>query len=296
MTATPLRVVILTGQSGAGKSTAMRALEDVGYYCVDNLPTALAQTLVDTLSAAGVAQLLALGMDLREPGFLTECPALVQRLRGGPHETDLIFLQAQEEVLLRRYSQTRRLHPLDDGRGLRAAIQREQQILSPLRELADATIDTTALSPHSLRGRFGTQFGPGGDAAALRVSVVSFGFKYGVPIEADMLLDVRFVANPFFDARLRPQTGLQAPVADYVMARPEAQTFLRHTLAFLRFLLPNYQREGKRYFTLGIGCTGGRHRSVALAAAIAAAIGDDNVVTDVQHRDVDRDMQTAGRP
>lgn len=296
MTAQPLHVVILTGQSGAGKSTAMRALEDIGYYCVDNLPTALAQNLVDTLYASDTTRLVALGMDMREPGFLSSGPALVQRLREGPHGVSLVFLQAQEEVVLRRYSQTRRLHPLDEGSGLRAAIVREQQILGPLRELADATIDTSAMSPHGLRSRFMAQFAQGGDVHALRVTLVSFGFKYGVPIEADMLLDVRFVSNPFFDADLRPQTGLQAPVSAFVMARPEAQTFLQHTLSFLAFLLPHYLREGKRYFTLGIGCTGGRHRSVALAQAIAHAIGGPNVVTDVQHRDLDRDVVGGARP
>jgi UPF0042 nucleotide-binding protein len=290
MAIAPLCIVILTGQSGAGKSTAMRALEDSGYYCVDNLPTHLVPNLIDELAQNPNVQRVALGMDMREPAFLTQGAALIGQLRAGPHRVVLVFLQAQEEVLLRRYSQTRRLHPMDQGEGLRGAIVREQGILGALRELADNTVDTSSLTPHGLRARFMDQFGADTNAQALRVTVLSFGFKYGVPIEADMMLDVRFVANPFFDATLRHQTGRDLPVADFVAQRPEAQTFLQHTQEFLRFLLPQYQREGKCYFTLAIGCTGGRHRSVALAQAIAQGIQDAQVMAEVKHRDIDRDV------
>lgn len=291
----PLSVLILTGQAGSGKSTAMRALEDSGYLCVDNLPTALVPALIERMQAAGTSARLALVMDLREPGFMQQGPALVAELRAGPHRARLVFLEAQEEVVLRRYSQTRRLHPMDTGIGLRAAIVREREVLGPLRELADETWETSALSPHTLRQRIMARFGEVDARGTLRVTVLSFGFKYGVPTEADMMLDVRFIANPFFDEALRPQTGRDAPVATFVAARPEAQTFLRHTLDFLRFLVPQYQREGKRYFTLAIGCTGGRHRSVALAQAVAQALGEHDVKTEVQHRDIDRDV-AGGRP
>jgi len=288
----PFRILILTGQSGAGKSTAMHALEDAGYFCVDNLPTALAETLVAEVHKSAAVKALGLGMDMREPNFLDHGPALVQRLRAGPHPVRLIFLQAQEEVVLRRYSQTRRLHPLDDGAGLRAAIVREQAVLGPLRELADEAIDTSQLSVHMLRSRIMSQFGTQATAQDLRVTVLSFGFKYGVPTEADMVLDVRFVPNPYFVPELRPQTGLDANVAAFVLDRPEAQTFLGHAQNFLQFLVPHYRAEGKCYFTVAIGCTGGRHRSVALAQKVAQAIAGTGVAVDIRHRDIERDAQT----
>jgi UPF0042 nucleotide-binding protein len=205
----------------------------------------------------------------------------------------LIFLQAQEEVVLRRYSQTRRLHPLDDGAGLRSAIVREQAVLGPLRELADEAIDTSQLSVHMLRSRIMSQFDPEASAQDLRVTVLSFGFKYGVPTEADMVLDVRFVPNPYFVPELRPQTGLDKDVSAFVLDRDEAQTFLQHAQNFLQFLVPRYQAEGKCYFTVAIGCTGGRHRSVALAQKVAQSIAGTGVAVDMRHRDIDRDTQVA---
>jgi UPF0042 nucleotide-binding protein len=289
----PFRILILTGQSGAGKSTAMHALEDVGYFCVDNLPTALAETLVAEVHKSAAVKALALGMDMREKNFLDQGPALVQRLRAGPHPVRLIFLQAQEEVVLRRYSQTRRLHPLDDGAGLRSAIVREQAVLGPLRELADEAIDTSQLSVHMLRSRIMSQFDPEASAQDLRVTVLSFGFKYGVPTEADMVLDVRFVPNPYFVPELRPQTGLDKDVSAFVLDRDEAQTFLQHAQNFLQFLVPRYRAEGKCYFTVAIGCTGGRHRSVALAQKVAQSIAGTGVAVDMRHRDIDRDTQVA---
>jgi UPF0042 nucleotide-binding protein len=289
----PFRILILTGQSGAGKSTAMHALEDVGYFCVDNLPTALAETLVAEVHKSATVKALALGMDMREKNFLDQGPALVQRLRAGPHPVRLIFLQAQEEVVLRRYSQTRRLHPLDDGAGLRSAIVREQAVLGPLRELADEAIDTSQLSVHMLRSRIMSQFDPEASAQDLRVTVLSFGFKYGVPTEADMVLDVRFVPNPYFVPELRPQTGLDKDVSAFVLDRDEAQTFLQHAQNFLQFLVPRYRAEGKCYFTVAIGCTGGRHRSVALAQKVAQSIAGTGVAVDMRHRDIDRDTQVA---
>lgn len=285
----PFRILILTGQSGAGKSTAMRALEDGGYFCVDNLPTALAPVLVQQLHDSLGVRALALGMDMREPNFLRLGPELVHKMRKGPYPVRLVFLQAQEEVVLRRYSQTRRLHPLDDGTGLREAIVREQAVLGPLREIADEAIDTSQLSVHMLRHRMLSQFGTEAAPQDLRVTVLSFGFKYGVPTEADMVLDVRFVPNPYFVEALRPQTGEDRAVADFVLDRPEAQDFLGHTRDFLKFLVPHYQKEGKVYFTVAIGCTGGRHRSVALAREVAQSLRGTGVAVDVRHRDIQRE-------
>jgi UPF0042 nucleotide-binding protein len=249
--------------------------------------------LVAEVHKSATVKALALGMDMREKNFLDQGPALVQRLRAGPHPVRLIFLQAQEEVVLRRYSQTRRLHPLDDGAGLRSAIVREQAVLGPLRELADEAIDTSQLSVHMLRSRIMSQFDPEASAQDLRVTVLSFGFKYGVPTEADMVLDVRFVPNPYFVPELRPQTGLDKDVSAFVLDRDEAQTFLQHAQNFLQFLVPRYRAEGKCYFTVAIGCTGGRHRSVALAQKVAQSIAGTGVAVDMRHRDIDRDTQVA---
>lgn len=289
----PLSILIVTGQSGSGKSTAMRALEDAGYTCIDNLPVTLVPQLVDELQRGGGVRRLALVMDLRDPAFVRRGPELIGKLRAGAHPTRLVFLAAQDDAVVRRYSQTRRLHPLDDGGGLRAAIVREREVLRPLQELADEILDTTTLSPHALRQNVIAQLGDGGEHDAMRVSVMSFGFKHGVPSEADMVLDVRFLPNPFFVEGLSAQSGQEAGVRDFVLGKPEAQDFLRQALTFLRFLLPHYVREHKRYFTLAIGCTGGRHRSVALAEAIGRALAEDGHRPEVRHRDLLRDVGQA---
>lgn len=284
-----LEILILTGQSGSGKSVALRALEDGGYYCVDNLPVALVEGLVAELTKAGRVARLALVMDLRDAAFADGGPALIDKLRRGPHPTRLVFLQAQDDAVIRRFSQTRRLHPLDDGRGLGAAIVREREVLRALREAADETIDTSALSPHALRQRVIEQLCGQAPGEAMRVAVLSFGFKHGIPLQADMVLDVRFLPNPYFVPELSPQNGTDPAVAKFVLDRAEAQAFLRHTMALLGFLLPHYAKEGKRYFTLAIGCTGGKHRSVALTGALAKLLGDEGVRAEVRHRDVMRE-------
>ncbi len=281
-------ILLLTGQSGSGKSTAIRTLEDQGYFCVDNMPTSLVQQLIDTVFAAAASERLALVMDIRERAFLQEAPALVARLRQGPRPFRMIFLEAKEEVMIRRYSETRRLHPLDDGCGLRAALAAERRLLAPLRELADEAMDTSHMSPHALRKAVAVQLAGAraGADGALRVSLLSFGFKHGVPLEADIVLDVRFLPNPYFVPGMREQTGQDAPVSAYVLAQPEAQKFLELTAALLFFLVPQYQREGKRYLTVAIGCTGGRHRSVAVAAALQARLQAQAVAANLTHRDV----------
>lgn len=280
-----LSITILTGQSGSGKSTAIRALEDSGHYCVDNMPTALVERLVDIVASDPSCSQLALVMDIRERHFLSEAPALVQRLRNSPYAVRLIFLEAQEEIVLRRYSETRRLHPLDRGRGLRAAVEEERSVLAPLRELADEAIDTTGMSPHVLRAKVSVQIAGVKASDALRVGIMSFGFKHGIPMDADMVVDVRFLPNPYFVPSMRERTGLQDDVRDYVLGLAETQTFIEHTLNFLTFLLPQYQQEGKRYFTLAIGCTGGRHRSVAIAEEVRKRLVTHVPIVDCRHRD-----------
>jgi RNase adapter protein RapZ len=280
-----LSILLITGQSGSGKSTVIRALEDQGYYCIDNMPTPLVEDLVRLLSAEGGIERLALVMDIRDRRFIEGAPRLVRRLREGAVHLRVVYLDAKEEALVRRYSETRRRHPLDDGRGLRQAIASERELLTPLRELADDTLDTSAMSPHELRARVITQISGTEARDTLRVALVSFGFKYGLPLEADMVLDVRFLPNPYFEPSMKDRTGLDDDVSRYAIATREGAAFLQHTESFLRFLIPEYVREGKRYFTIAIGCTGGQHRSVAVARALATRL-QDVVQVDLRHRDI----------
>lgn len=279
-----LEIVIVTGQSGSGKTTAVRALEDQGYYVVDNLPTSMVDELVAVLERGGQYHRLVLVLDARNRRSLQEGPSLIERLREQHGSVRVVFLEASESALLRRYSETRRLHPLDQGQGLRAAVREERDLLTPLREVADDTFDTTEMSPHQLKARLWEIVTEPANRA-LRIEVMSFGFKHGVPLDADMVLDVRFLPNPYFEPALRDSTGLDQAVRDFVLSTNEAKTFVEHTEAFLAFLIPQYQTEGKRYFTLAIGCTGGRHRSISLAIVIARRLEALGHTVAVLHRD-----------
>ena len=304
MTAALGQVVIVTGLSGAGKSTALHALEDLGFFCVDNLPIPV---MADTLAACesgGVAR-LALGIDVRVRRFLDRAVEVIESLRvSGSREVDILFLDATDEALLRRFSSTRRPHPLSHALAPEASraiavldgIRLERERLAPLRAKAKQVIDTTALSVHELRRRVLEHYGPGaGGQPRMITRVVSFGFKYGVPVDADVIFDVRFLPNPFFVESLHALSGLEAPVKDYVLGTPDARTFVDKIADLLEFSLPRYEREGKSYLTIGVGCTGGRHRSVVLAGAIAAALGPrTDLRLDVLHRDVDRDVLPSG--
>jgi RNase adapter protein RapZ len=281
----PLSMLLITGQSGSGKSTVIRTLEDQGYTCIDNMPVPLVEDLVRLMLGEGNAERLALVMDIRDRRFVQEAPRLVERLRQAKVGLRIVYLDAKEEALVRRYSETRRRHPLDEGRGLRQAITLEREILTPLRELADDTLDTTAMSPHELRARVVSQIVGTEVRDNLAVAIVSFGFKYGLPLEADMVLDVRFLPNPFFEPTMKERTGLDEDVSRYALGSREAQAFLTHTETLLRFLIPEYQREGKRYFTLAIGCTGGQHRSVAVSRVLAERLASLARV-DLKHRDI----------
>ena len=280
-----LSVLLVTGQSGSGKSTVVRALEDQGYFCVDNMPVGLAEELVGVLKEDGTVEHLVLVMDVRERKFIQEGPRLVTRVRHSGTPLRVLYLDAKEEALLKRYSETRRRHPLDDGCGLRSAIAREREILAPLRELADENLDTSAMSPHELRARIVAQWAGPQDREGLRVSLLSFGFKNGIPVEADIVLDVRFLPNPYFADGMRERTGLDEDVARFALGSPEAESFLDRAASFLAFLIPQYRREGKRYLTVAVGCTGGRHRSVAVVRELARRLGADASV-DVKHRDI----------
>ena len=284
-----LQVLLVTGHSGSGKSTALRALEDAGYFCVDNLPARMALDLVSLMERDEEVEQLALGTDIRDHAFVAQVPAVVARLRGRGLTVQLLFLTADEGTMIRRFATTRRLHPLDQGRGLRAALADEAAALSALRELADDTWDTSAMTPHVLRAQVEAHFGQQADLR-LHARVLSFGFKYGVPAESNLVFDVRFLPNPYFDPALRPLSGTDPAVAQAVLALPEAQSLLAQVQSLLAFLLPLMQREGKRRVYVAIGCTGGRHRSVALACELAAALArDGGVVASAHHRDIGRE-------
>ena len=280
--------VVVTGLSGAGKSTAIKVFEDLGYYCVDNLPPVLLPKIVDVVSEArGEEARVALGMDIRGQEFLPDLSRVLDELRGGRSAVHVLFLDAADEVLVRRFSETRRKHPLADRGGALGAIRKERRILSTLREIADAVIDTSEFNVHQLRDAVVRRFRRegGGD---LKVSVISFGYRYGIPVEADMVVDVRFLDNPNFVPALKRFTGLDRGVRDHVLGARATRGFLRRLSDLLLFLLPLYRKEGKAYFTLGVGCTGGRHRSVAVAEAIGDILGKGREAAVVVHRDLSR--------
>lgn len=284
-----LEVVVVSGLSGSGKSTAIHVLEDLGFYCIDNLPVVLVPRFLElcTSSRERIGR-VALGIDIRERQFFGEYPRTLDELRAAGYKVAVLFLDAGDDVLVRRFSETRRPHPLGGDGGPLAGIQRERRELSELRARADRIIDTSALTVHQLRDELRRFYRAPAAADSLTVLLVSFGYKFGVPTDVDMVLDARFLPNPFFVEELRARTGSDPAVADYVFATGEAQAFLAHTEALLDFALPLYRREGRSYFTLAIGCTGGRHRSVALVEHLARRRAAAGTAVQVQHRDVRR--------
>jgi RNase adapter protein RapZ len=289
-------VVVVTGLSGAGKSQTLHALEDLGFFCVDNLPTVLAPAAVALCERGGMTR-LALGIDVRVRAFLGEVGKVLQLLEaGGQRDVQVLFLDASDEKLLHRFSESRRPHPLSAESGHEGAlavldgVRLERERLVPLRAGATRIIDTTNTSVHELRRLLVAHFGPAsGDGPRMVTRIVSFGFKYGTPVDADLVFDVRFLDNPYFVPELKPLTGLDEPVSSYVLASPETGEFLRRTRELLEYVLPKYEREGKSYLTIAIGCTGGRHRSVTVTEALAR---DLSVATAapiaVLHRDMHR--------
>jgi len=289
-------VVVVTGLSGAGKSQALHALEDLGFFCVDNLPTPLAAEAVELCERGSITR-IALGIDVRVRAFLDDVAQVLRQLEaGGQRDVEVLFLDASDERLLQRFSESRRPHPLSTESGHEGALAVldgvciERERLSPLRAGATRVIDTTNTSVHDLRRLLIAHFGPAsGGAPRMVTRVVSFGFKYGTPVDADLVLDVRFLDNPYFVPELRQLTGLDEPVVRHVMEALETQEFMRRTVDLLGYVMPKYEREGKSYLTIAIGCTGGRHRSVVIADAIARELGKAGRSTiNVVHRDVDR--------
>jgi UPF0042 nucleotide-binding protein len=284
------RVVVLTGLSGSGKTTALRALEDAGFYCVDNLPIVLMEKLIDLSEhTAGEVSRIALVVDAREGRFLGEAPRIIGELRGKAIDLEVLFFDASDESLVRRYSETRRRHPLaGEGGTVPDGIATERRALADLKALADEVIDTTTLNVHELKRLVGRRF-VAGEGARLGVTVVSFGFRLGIPTHADLVLDVRFLPNPFFVPELKPFPGTDPRVAEFVLGQPDAKAFLERMVDLLGFLLPRYRSEGKTYLTIAIGCTGGKHRSVALSVALAERLEASGQPVRLWHRDVDKE-------
>jgi len=281
------QLIIITGLSGAGMSSAMNVFEDLGYFCVDNLPSQLIPSFVHLFERkeSGVMR-AALGLNIREGGFLESFPQVYAQLHGRDDiETTILFMEAGDAVLQRRYSETRRPHPLGAGRIIEA-IGEERRNLEPIRTLADIVIDTSDHTVHTLRAWLRNRFAPENAAGKTEITVISFGFKYGVPLDADLVFDVRFLPNPHFVPELKDLSGNDPPVVEYLNKSEEARETVRRFCDMLDFLMPLYQREGKSYVTVAVGCTGGRHRSVAVANEIGKHLNRSEQHARVTHRDV----------
>ena len=284
----PIHTVIITGLAGSGKSTAIHALEDLGYFCVDNLPVALLPTFLKLISnSQHPIDHVGLVMDVRASSFSSEAQPVFDEVRAAGHPLELLFLEANLQTLVRRFNETRRRHPLAPHGSIREGILKEIDELADLRQQANPIIDTSSLNVHDLKRRVQGLYNPDPDAkSSLTVNILSFGFKAGVPSEVDLLFDVRFLNNPYFKAELRLLSGKTSNVSSYVLNQPSAQTFLNQLFSLLNFLLPLYTAEGKTYLTIGIGCTGGQHRSVAIAHALAERLQPLPYRINVRHRDV----------
>jgi RNase adapter protein RapZ len=283
----PAQLLIVTGLSGAGKTQAMKALEDLDFFCIDNLPPSFLPqlTTLHDLAVEG-GKRVAVAMDVRGGALFQDLfKALdVLQAQGTPHQ--ILFLDSSDDILVRRYSETRRRHPLHAGRTLFEQIALERRMLAEVRDRADLVLDTSHMTNHDLKGRLSRMVVGRDLERSMSVDVTSFGFKHGVPLDADLVLDVRFLPNPYYEVELRSQTGLDAPVADYVFERPEAIAFVDDIVALLRRWIPFYARSGRSRLTVAIGCTGGQHRSVAIAERIAAQLQDLSDAVATHHRDL----------
>jgi RNase adapter protein RapZ len=278
-------IVIITGLAGSGKSVALRALEDIGFYCVDNLPLPLVEPLTDMIT--GSNQHIGIGIDIREKEFLYTFEPVLMSLRGKYME-EVIFLEAEKDALMRRYKETRRPHPLvSGGVSIEEAIDTEKTMLLPLRREADRIIDTSSYTPHQLRTMIISLFRTTMPSGTMAVTLISFGYKFGLPQNIDLLFDVRFIPNPHFIPELRDLRGTDEEVRDFVVENPLTLEFLDRTAGLINFLIPQYLREGKAYLIVGIGCTGGRHRSPAVVEKIASLIKGHPVGITVIHRDME---------
>jgi len=285
----PLDVTIITGMSGAGRSEAAHVLEDVGYFVIDNLPPMLIGKVAELARSTEKPIRYALVVDVRSGDFLHDLSGAIEELRRNGAHTRVLFLDAADEVLVRRYEASRRRHPLSDTDRVSDGIARERALLEPLKGEADLIVDTSSLNVHELRDRLRELFSDQTVDGALQVNVVSFGYKHGLPIDVDLVFDCRFIPNPHWVDELRPLTGLDPSVRDYVLSRPGTPEFLAQLDQLLELTLPGFEREGKAYLSIGVGCTGGRHRSVVVAGQLGDRLRAHGYRVAVHHRDVDRD-------
>ena len=284
-----LIIIIITGLSGSGKSVAIDALEDAGFFCVDNMPVLLLPKFLELrLGSASEIQKLALGMDLREKEFVKKYQEVFEQLRQDGYNLEILFLEASEKALLERYSQTRRQHPVSNGENLLDSIRAEKEQLKRLKEIADKIIDTSDLTIHQLKEAITKYAYRGIKVERMQIAVLSFGFKYGIPLEADLLIDVRFMPNPYFIPELKNLNGKDEQVKQFVKRAPETQEFLEKYISLLEYLIPLYEKEGKSYLTIAVGCTGGRHRSVTIAEDISNHIKKLNRKITLAHRDIEQ--------
>jgi UPF0042 nucleotide-binding protein len=285
----PIRVVVITGLSGSGKSTAIRALEDIGFFCIDNLPVVLLPKLMELFpSKPDEIEQIALVVDAREARFLAGTREAIERIRADGGRVQILFLECSDAVLQRRYSETRRRHPLSPSGSVEEGIGLERQLLQGLREVADWVIDSSEMTVHQLRELIQQHFERSDQGLCMNLALVSFGFKHGIPPMSDLVFDVRFLPNPYFVPELRDKTGIEPPVRDYVLQNPAAQELLSQVENFVETFRPLYDREGKSYLTVAVGCTGGRHRSVTIAEELGRRLRRGQVPVVVRHRDLER--------
>lgn len=291
MTSQKVRMLIITGLSGAGKSLALQSLEDLGYFCVDNLPPSLIPKFAELcMQSQGNVKQAAIVCDLRGGEFFSSLAEALDELKQTGFHPEILFLEASDEVLVGRYKESRRRHPLSPAGGILEGIQMERHKLTELRGVAHKIIDTSALTASQLKQQIADLYGNENHAgpARLAVSLVSFGYKYAIPLDVDLLIDVRFLPNPFYVSELRPLTGEHPQVQEYIFSNPIAHEFLERYLNLLEFILPYYVKEGKRHLVIGVGCTGGQHRSVAIVEKIAIFLQENNYNVSIKHRDAVR--------
>jgi len=284
-----LDIFIITGLSGSGKSVAIHALEDNGFFCIDNLPAPLIPKFIDLCQGyQEEIKRIALGVDLRGGQFLRPWPQVLNEMRAAGHHVRVLFFDASDEVLLRRFNETRRPHPLAGQGSIQEGITRERKALEGMRELADKVIDTSDLNVHELKREMEQNFCQVSGSRRMAVFLTSFGYKYGIPHDTDIIFDVRFLPNPYFVQELRGKSGLELRVEEYVLKNEETRAFLDRLFAVLEYTLPLYEREGKSALTVALGCTGGRHRSVVLVEALRKRLDTEKFTIHVKHRDIDK--------